>query len=151
MIKDFEIHKLSHGYIQPLYDFFGENGQLKSEHFYPHPFSLEYLVFLIINKTRDFYCVLTIDNKVVGYGLLRGWEEGYDIPSLGIAIHRDYRGLGLGKFLMEYLHLVAKLRESKKIRLRVHKSNKVAKDMYEELGYIFREFDNEYYEGIKTL
>jgi len=39
--------------------------------------------------------------------MLRGWDEGYETPSLGIAVHPDARGLGLARTFMGFLHAAA--------------------------------------------
>jgi ribosomal protein S18 acetylase RimI-like enzyme len=145
------IVKLDHSNLKNLMDFFLSNGNLKSEHFSPHPFNAEYLIYLLLNKTRDFYCMMMVDDRVVAYGLLRGWEEGYDIPSLGVAVDREFRGFGIGKFMCDYLHLYAKLKGCEKVRLRVHKENLKAKSLYEKLGYEFKENDEDHLEGFIIL
>jgi ribosomal protein S18 acetylase RimI-like enzyme len=44
-------------------------------------------------------------SRIVGYGMLRGWDEGYSVPSLGILVRAEACGQGIGKLLMEHLHL----------------------------------------------
>lgn len=146
------IEKLDTNNIKQLKDFLLENARLRFEHFYPHPFDMDYLVYLLLNKTKDYYCMMIINNKVVAYGMLRGWEEGYEIPSLGVAVDENFRGKGLGKLMCEYLRIVAKLKGSTKIRLRVHKDNIKAINLYKSLGYEFKEeIIDDLYEGFLTL
>lgn len=149
--NSFSIVKLEPGNIDLLMDFFLSNGQLKSENFFPHPFSKEYLIYLILNRTKDYYCMGIMDGKAVVYGLLRGWEEGYSIPSLGVAVDREYRHYNLGRLMCNYLHVVAKLRGCEKVRLRVHKENIIARKLYESLGYVFKEEVDDHYEGFLEL
>lgn len=80
---------------------------------------------------------MVADGEVLGYGLLRGWDQGYDVPSLGIAIRPDRRGQGLGILLMHFLHAAARQRGALRVRLRVHPGNARARDLYEKLGYRF--------------
>lgn len=102
---------------------------------------------------KDLYYLLVEDEKVLGYGLLRGWDEGYSIPSLGVAIHPAVRGAGLGKLFMNFLHVLAFQRGASKVRLRVHKDNCKAINLYKSLGYVFEEDANqaEYLIGFKNL
>lgn len=109
--------------------------------FRPHPFSEATITALCSTAVLDLYYVLVIDRQVVGYGLLRGWDEGYDIPSLGIAIDADYRGLGLGSLTMNFLHSAALLRGAKRVRLRVAADNHVAIAVYAAMGYEFDRID----------
>ena len=71
----------------------------------------------------------------IGYGLLRGWNEGYEIPSLGVAVHPSMRGTGLGRLIMDFLEAMARMRGASSIRLRVRKDNAIAHGMYARRGY----------------
>lgn len=55
--------------------------------FHPHPLTDQMAARLAQHRGRDLYYVLADEQAVLGYGLLRGWDEGYDTPSLGIIIH----------------------------------------------------------------
>jgi [ribosomal protein S18]-alanine N-acetyltransferase len=150
-LSSINVVKLDPSNTEKLYKFLIKNQDMR-EFFHPHPFTLDYLVYLIINRTKDFYCVAILNDEVIAYGMLRGWEEGYEIPSLGIAVDKDYRKLGIGTFMCQYLHFIAKIRGSEKVRLRVHKDNEKAKTVYEKLGYVFKGFeDSEYLEGFVNL
>ncbi len=82
------------------------------EYFSPHPADDESVNRIAGYDGKDLYYLLVEAEKVIGYGLLRGWDEGYQIPSLGVAIHPSVRGAGLGKMFMGFLHLLA----SEKVR-----------------------------------
>jgi len=105
------------------------------EFFHPHPFTAEKAVELCGSPGKDLYLVAVNAGDVLAYGLLRGWDEGYSIPSLGIAIHPAARGTGLGMAFMRYLHAAAANRGAKSIRLKVYSHNTKAKSLYEKLGY----------------
>jgi len=148
--KSITIEKLSENNIMTLYYLFQRN-DFQSENFYPHPFTLDYLSYAI--KSKDAYFIMTWNQTAVAYGLLRGWEEGYDIPSLGVTVDKNYRRLGLGKFMCRFLHAYAEFRGCKAVRVRVYKTNEVAKSLYDELGYKFHvDVDNPHlWEGIIIL
>lgn len=123
----------------------------ETEFFYPHPFDDEAVEKNIRHVGRDLYYVLTDGEDVLGYGMLRGWDEGYLVPSLGIAIHPNARGIGLGKILMCFLHAAARLRGSKAIRLRVKRDNTRALTLYRDLGYVFQPEEDQYLVGFLAL
>ena len=81
-------------------------------------------------------------NKVIGYGMLRGWDEGYEVPFLGVAISPRKRGKGAGKLLIRFLHDVARNKKAQIIRLKVYKNNEVAIKMYKSLGYKFDDWND---------
>ena len=138
--------------VKPIVDFFDhlQNSE-DMTHFHPHPFTDTEANNRLSYQGKDLYYGMLIDKTMVGYGMLRGWDQGYQIPSLGIALHTDYRGLGLGKLLMEFLHKSAKVRRAPQIRLKVYKDNIVARSLYEKLGYQFSVEEGEQLVGYLTL
>lgn len=106
--------------------------------FHPHPLTAEEAVRRCAYDGQDLYYVLVDGEHVLAYAMLRGWDEGYTVPSLGIAVHPDERGKGLGMLLMRFLHAAAARRGAARIRLKVYPGNTAARRMYETLGYVFR-------------
>jgi ribosomal-protein-alanine N-acetyltransferase len=146
-----EIRCLSKSLIKPLINFlYCINDTGDNRYFYPHPFTEEAILQITNHMINDQYYVLMGGSKVIGYGMLRGWDSGYDVPSLGIAIHPSFRNIGFGRTLMNYLHVVAKHMGSKKIRLRVNPANYRAINFYKSFGYIFDEEGN-YLVGILEI
>src|SRR5450759_799898 len=115
--------------------------------FEPHPLTRDEAEKLCRYTGNDLYVVALAADDIVGYGLLRGWDEGYAVPSLGIAIHPRARGLRLGVAMMEYLHSLAKYRGASCVRLRVHSENYRAIQLYRNLGYIFDPAKGDYLVG----
>lgn len=108
-----------------------------SRHFHPHPFTAEEAEKLCHRGGKDLYYAIVAGDRILGYGMLRGWEEGFDVPSLGIAFRPESQGRGLGKPFMAFLHVAAKIRGAKRVRLKVYPDNKVAVGLYRALGYRF--------------
>jgi CheY-like chemotaxis protein len=119
--------------------------------FHPHPFTDEGVAQITAYQGRDLYYALLDGPTMLGYGLLRGWDEGYEVPSLGIAIHPDARGLGLGQLLMRFLHAAARVRGAARVRLRVYPDNRRAVHLYESLGYEFSAPEGGYLVGVLHL
>jgi ribosomal-protein-alanine N-acetyltransferase len=105
--------------------------------FHPHPFTAEEAARRIAYRGQDLYYVIMEDRDVLGYGMLRGWDEGYTIPSLGIAVAPSSRGQGLGDLLMQFLHAAARRRGAARVRLKVYPDNLAAIRLYEKMGYRF--------------
>lgn len=103
--------------------------------FHPHAGDVATLRAIAEAPGKDLYVVFVEGDDVRAYGLLRGWNEGYAIPSLGIAVHPDARARGLGRLVMDYLEAMARHRGAPSIRLRVHKDNTRAIALYERRGY----------------
>ena len=107
------------------------------KYFHPHPFNKKKAQEICRYNGCDLYFIQTMEKEICGYGMLRGWDEGYKIPSLGIIIHPDYRCKGLGEKFMVFLHERAAKKGAKKIRLKVYPENSRAIHLYRKLNYSF--------------
>ncbi len=120
--------------------------------FSPHPFNEENAMRVCNYQGQDlFYSVLLGEKKIIGYGMLRGWDEGYEIASIGLCILKKYQGIGLGRLLLSFLETVSRVRGCLRVMLKVKKGNKKAKRLYETQGYIFKEHDEELLIGYKNF
>ncbi len=117
-----------------LADIFAE---IDEAFFRPHPFTRAEARRIAHDASRDAYALLVEDGRAVAYGMLRGWAEGYPIPSLGIAVRTSAHGRGLGRLMMAHLHAEAVRRGASLMRLRVHPGNTRARRLYETLGYAY--------------
>ena len=71
--------------------------------------------------------------------MLRGWDEGYSVPSFGVAVDRAYRGRGIARGLLLYAIEYARKRGASTMMLKVHLDNSIALRLYESEGFIFQE------------
>ena len=120
---------------EALADVFAE---LDSTFFRPHAFTPLHARWIAERAGRDLYALLLVDGRPVAYGMLRGWDEGYETPSLGIAVRSSEQHKGYGRALMHRLHEAARRRGAALVRLRVHPDNARARRLYERLGYRYR-------------
>lgn len=133
-----ELRALSPEWVEPLTRFFSSLKMAGDErHFHPHPLTAVQAEERCRYRGKDLYYILVDDRHILAYGMLRGWDEGYAVPSLGIAVHPQMQGKGLGRAFMHFLHAAAHYHGAKKIRLKVHKDNLHAISLYQHLGYVF--------------
>lgn len=119
--------------------------------FHPHQFSYIGILQEIILKDKDYFVFFMDIDTIASYGMLRGWTEGYEIPSLGIMTDGNYQGKGISKLMMDHLHETAKQRNCERIRLTVYKENLKAVSLYKKLGYQFFDKNEKELVGIKIL
>jgi len=151
-VKQIECRKLTIDWKQQLTDFFRNLEKVgDSKYFYPHPFTDKAINKIVRHTGRDIYYILIENDIVLGYGLLRGWDEGYKIPSLGIAIHPSVRNTGLGIMFMHFLHAAARRNGATQVRLRVSPNNIKALQLYKNIGYKFKTKESNYLVGIFNL
>jgi ribosomal-protein-alanine N-acetyltransferase len=140
----FEIVRVSEGLEQNLGAFFEEIAQdPASQHFHPHPFSRAFAKEIACYRGSDLFCVACAEDRILAYGMLRGWDDGYDVPSLGLYVSGVVRGVGVGRLMLEYLHTTARLRGCSAVRLSVYRDNLVARSLYESAGYVFKQEEGE--------
>ncbi len=105
--------------------------------FHPHPFTTEAASRLCGQPGKDLYFVAMDGAACVAWGMLRGWNEGYEVPSLGLYVAPSHRGRGLGRAMMEQMRAAAVARGAPAIRLKAHPENARALDLYHRQGYRF--------------
>lgn len=133
-----EFRRLTPAHARPLAGLFAALCASGDERlFHPHPLTADHAAGLARSEGRDLYYVAAAGDAVSAYGLLRGWDEGYEVPSLGIAIHPALRGRGLARPFMHFLHAAARLRGAPRVRLKVYADNGTALALYRSLGYDF--------------
>src|SRR3989344_5517929 len=103
-----ECRALSPDWKGPLADFFSALRKAGDEKwFHPHPLNAEEADKIANYRGMDLYYVLVNARQILAYGILRGWDEGYEVPSLGVAVHPSERGSGIGLMMMHFLHVAA--------------------------------------------
>lgn len=133
-----EIIRLAENRVPGLAIFMRDLKEVGDDAFFSPHASDEESIRRMIRATRsDLFYLAVEGEKVLAYGLLRGWDEGFAIPSLGIAVHPAAKGAGLGRLLMNFLHLAAIRKGTDTVRLRVHGDNVGAIALYRSLGYTF--------------
>lgn len=143
-MSKFNIRKLQLFDVFNLFNLFRYITEEDKKFFNPHKFDYEAAVRICTNvaSSLDKYYVMTdLEGVIVGYGFLRGWQEGYDIPRLGMYISSTSRGIGLGKQLLKYLLEGC---PSSYIQLKVHKDNFIAMDLYEGFGFYKSSSEKDY-------
>jgi len=109
--------------------------------FHPHPFTTQEASRIATGGAgrNDLYYAAFLGDRLVGYGMLRGWDEGYSVPSFGVAVAATYRGRGIGRGLLRYAIEYARKRGAGTMMLKVHLDNPSARHLYESEGFVFQE------------
>lgn len=143
MRKNIEYVAVSQSWVKKLTQFFEDIVANEDDvYFHPHPLTYNSAKKIAAYEGNDLYFLQIKDNEITGYGMLRGWDEEYSIPSLGIVIHPHFRNQGLGRKFMRFLHNQAKAKGATKVRLKVYSNNAGAQQLYESLGYSFSDAEN---------
>jgi ribosomal-protein-alanine N-acetyltransferase len=111
-----------------------------SASFHPHPMTRAEAARLAggFESRKDIYFAAFAEERLVGYGMLRGWDDGYATPSFGVAVGPTYRGGGIGRSLLRYAIACARERGASTMMLKVHLDNPSARHLYESEGFVFQ-------------
>jgi ribosomal protein S18 acetylase RimI-like enzyme len=121
--------------------------------FHPHPLTRAYARELCgrVGRMRDGYFLAWFAGRIVAYWMLRGWDEGYAVPSFGVAVHPLARGLRLGAAALEHAISVSRERGAEKLRLTVYRSNARALRVYRRFGFVFQDKNEQELVGLLDL
>lgn len=107
--------------------------------FDPFPLDAAQARKLALAAGEDAFYLAVRDELPVGFSMLRGFDEGYDIPSFGIFVDHESHGQGIGRELTAWTVEQARRRGCPGVRLTVYATNVVACRLYESLGFVERE------------
>jgi len=107
--------------------------------FNPFPLTAETAHQIARLPKQDRYYVAAASAKsksaIVGLCMLRGWDEGYAVPSFGVFVDWRQHGRGLGRRLTEFALAEAAALGCPRVRLTVFASNAPAVHLYRSLGF----------------
>lgn len=107
-----------------------------SKHFIPFPFDQKSIESVLCNAIKDKFYGVFVSGTLVGFYMLRGFDEGYSIPSYGVWISEQFSNKGLSTLTLQHAISFCKINSIKKIMLKVHPDNLTAKHIYEKNGFI---------------
>lgn len=119
--------------------------------FHPHGFSRGDAQLIANYVGRDVYCVVICGNVAVGYAMLRGRDEGFEVPSMGMGVHSAWQRRGIGDLMMAYLVSTARILDAPALRLKVYKNNRRGILLYEKWEFCFDTIEGEQMVGFKLL
>ncbi len=103
--------------------------------FDPFPFTAAEARRIALEPHQDRYYIATRGEDVLGLSMLRGFDEGYEIPSFGIFIDHEHHGQGIGRRLTAWTIEQARWRDCPAVRLTVYADNATALGLYASLGF----------------
>jgi ribosomal protein S18 acetylase RimI-like enzyme len=136
-MHDVVLRAIDHNDYDALRYFFERNNvDAVTRHFHPFPLSAETAAAICLREHEDAYFAAWDGEKIVGFYMLRGWEEGYSIPSFGVLVDTEMHGRGIGRYLTDAAIGLARARGSPAIRLTVHEAAAVAVALYKAFGFV---------------
>jgi RimJ/RimL family protein N-acetyltransferase len=131
-----EIKILDHSFAQILSFELSKESKEYLKYFTPFDFSFSSLEKVLTKSKNDKYFGIFVNNSLAGFYMLRGFDEGYEIPSYGVWISSKFSNRGLSALTLHHAFAFCKLNGIKILLLKVHPENVVAKKLYESLGFV---------------
>lgn len=98
------------------------------------PWSTEHIrQSLVANHDTSYVLCNKDSNQLIGYTVVH--DVLYESQLLNIVIKKNWQGRGLGKFLLQQLINVKRQQGQVRFLLEVRLSNKIARKLYENLGF----------------
>ena len=140
--KEIIIKKIGADSAKELSDLLQSEPPQYMKYFTAFNFNFKTIKDILSKKERDIFFGLFINDKIIGFYMLRGFDEGYEIPSYGVWISSEFAGKGLGKLTLQHAIAFCRINNIKKIMLKVYPQNTSAKVLYENFGFKPTGIDN---------
>ena len=97
------------------------------------PWSRDMFMTEIARQSKSL-TVFKVENRLIGY--LCFWKVMDEAHLLNVSLHADFRGKGLGKFIMDYLENTCNQNGLSRILLEVAGTNYTAIKLYKKCGFV---------------
>jgi ribosomal protein S18 acetylase RimI-like enzyme len=122
--------------VHALTDFFVRNDRPEiTRTFNPFPLTAATAALIVQINRKDRYFIAEAARTIVGLAMLRGWDEGYVVPSFGIVIDHARRGTGIGQHLMRFTIDQAVRMDADRVRLTAYASNQRGLALFQRVGF----------------
>jgi RimJ/RimL family protein N-acetyltransferase len=134
--RDIRIVRLTSSDARPLAEMLQSAPAEYSQHFIPFAFDFGTISGMLASASADRYCGIFLDAELAGFYMLRGFDQGYAIPSYGVWIAPQHCGQGLAQLTLFHAFSFCRANGIRTLMLKVHPENSVAKKLYERNGFI---------------
>lgn len=105
------------------------------QYFIPFATDIKSLEERLGSTREDRYWGIWLEAVMIGFFMLRGFDEGYKRPSFGVYVACEYSCKGLSQFALDYCISWCRLNKIEAIMLKVHPDNLHARHTYEKAGF----------------
>lgn len=103
--------------------------------FFAFPFTAETATRICRDLRKDRYFATFLGEEIVCLGMLRGWDEGYEIPTFGMTADYRHNGRGYGWRMWRWVMGYAAQLGARKLRITTHLHNEIIIGMAQKLGF----------------
>jgi len=140
-IKIINFRKLQSADAAELSKLINNDSKDYSQYFVAFEFDLVTIKNILTKAKNDLYYGVYWGEELTGFYMLRGFDEGFTIPSYGVYISSRFNNKGLAALTLNHAISTCKFLECKKLRLKVHTANTYALKQYVKFGFVETGFD----------
>lgn len=111
------------------------NSDSYQQYFRPFSFDEPNLRNILSRAQKDKYWGVWVGQTLGAFFMLRGFDEGFAIPSYGVNVSEEFAGRGISLLTLHYVIAWCAVNHVDAIMLKVHPDNAVAKRQYEKIGF----------------
>ncbi len=130
-----EIKRIDASYAKSLYILTSESDTEYLKYFTPFEISERKFAEVLSKAVRDCFFGVFVGSALAGFYMLRGFDDGYDIPAYGLFISEKFAGQGLGSLTVQHAITFCKVNKIRRLLLKVYPDNLSAKALYEGFGF----------------
>ena len=126
---------------EALSELMNQDSKDYNQYFVAFEFDKTTIENILTKAKNDLYYGVYWKEELTGFYMLRGFDEGYAIPSYGVYISSRFNNKGFGALTLNHAISTCRLLGLKKLRLKVHKENTFALKQYVKFGFVETGFD----------
>jgi RimJ/RimL family protein N-acetyltransferase len=92
------------------------------------------IVKILSASRMDVYSGVFWNRELIGVFMLRGWDDGYEIPSFGVVIDEKHRGKAFLNVTVETAKLICKLSGINRYMVKIHPDNVALRNVH-KMGF----------------
>lgn len=112
-----------------------------AQYFTPFAYDYHTVQRQLRDAKQDIFGGAFVDSRLAALWLLRGWDQGYDVPTFGIMVDANWTGKGIAAACMQAAIATARLRGAKRIMSKVHTANPAPLRLNEQMGFVVTSTD----------
>jgi RimJ/RimL family protein N-acetyltransferase len=134
-VNDLRISRLAPADASALSGLLTADDKDYQQYFIPFPTGIKELEERLELVREDRYWGMWFESNLVGFFIMRGFDEGYQRPSFGVYIARAYSRKGLSGLALGYCMSWCRMNNIGAMMLKVHPNNRYARQTYERAGF----------------
>lgn len=107
--------------------------------FNPFPYDPHTMERMLKAAEHDLYMgvwlLRDLSPELIGFWMLRGWDNGEEVPEFGLVIGQEHAYRGLGRACLDMAIAICRINNEPKVRLTCHPENRHAMNLYEQTGF----------------